>query len=99
MRSPSRSDARRVGLGDDQLVTPLNRDDSQQLGGLGTLPATHASAYRRRAAYHAESLPRRLGMSRAVVPAATVRGRAIRRMHAPLALTPGWVERTAIFVR
>ena len=42
----------RVGLEDGSPVRSHNRDDSQQLGGLGTLPATHAGAYRRRAAYH-----------------------------------------------
>jgi hypothetical protein len=60
--TPPRPDARRVGLDGDQLETSLigaayDRDDSQQLGGLGTLPATHTGAYRRRAAYHCESLP------------------------------------------
>jgi hypothetical protein len=62
VRSPSRPDARRIGLDGDQLVTGLidtarDRDDSQQLGGFGTLPTTHTGAYRRRAAYHVESLP------------------------------------------
>ena len=57
MCTPPQPDAHRVGLDEDQLVTELinttrDRDDSQQLGGLGTLPATHAGAYRRRAAYH-----------------------------------------------
>jgi hypothetical protein len=70
MCSPSRPDARRVRLGDDQIVPSRNRDDSQQLGGLSTLPATHTGAYRRRAAYHCESLPCCLGVSRAVVPSA-----------------------------
>ena len=57
MSSPPRPAARRVGLDGNQLVTGLiytvrDRDDSQQLGGLGTLPTTHTGAYRRRAAYH-----------------------------------------------
>src|SRR5262249_54812629 len=55
-----------------------NRNDSQQLGGFGALPATHTGAYRRRAAYHCESLPRCLGVSRAVVPPTTCRSRALR---------------------
>src|SRR6266704_1375374 len=66
--TPETRSARRVGLDDERLVLSHNRDGSQQLGGLGTLPATHAGAYRRRAAYHSESLPRRLGVSRALVP-------------------------------
>jgi hypothetical protein len=62
MRSPSRPDACRVGLDGDQFVTGLidttrDRDDSQQLGGFGPSPTTHTGAYRRRAAYHVESLP------------------------------------------
>src|SRR5256885_12476649 len=68
MCSPSRPDARRVGLGDEHSVTPLNRDDSQQLGGLGSLPATHPGAYPGRAADHPDSLPRTRWVSRAVVP-------------------------------
>jgi hypothetical protein len=62
MCAPARPATRRVRLDGDQFVTGLidaarNRDDSQQLGGLGTLPTTHTGAYRRRAAYHFESLP------------------------------------------
>jgi|SRR5579859_7579882 len=62
MCAPAWPGPRRVGLDGDQLVTGLihaarNRDDSQQLRGLGTLPTTHTGAYRRRAAYHFESLP------------------------------------------
>src|SRR2546430_9044648 len=82
MSSPPRPAARRVGLDGNQLVTGLiytvrDRDDSQQLGGLGTLPTTHTGAYRRRAAYHCESLPCCLRVGRAVVASATGRGRAL----------------------
>src|SRR5947209_9542008 len=57
MCAPPGPDARRVGLDGDQVLTgpgdpAHDRDDSQQLGGLGTLPTTHTGAYRRRAAYH-----------------------------------------------
>jgi hypothetical protein len=78
MRSPPQPDARRVGLDDDQITDDLittnhDRDDSQQLGGLGTFPATHTGAHRSRAAYHFESLPRRLDGSRAMVAPTTGR--------------------------
>src|SRR6266536_5608038 len=94
MRSPPGPGARRVRLGDDLSVTPLDRDDSQQLGGFGALPATHTGAYRRRAAYHCESLPRRLGVGRAVVPPTTCGsrgfgGRVVRPDVDPPAGQPG----------
>ena len=73
MRSPPQPDARRVRLDDDRLAISHDRDDSQQLGGFDTLPATHTGAHRRRAAYHVESLPRRLGVGRALVPCFTGR--------------------------
>jgi hypothetical protein len=73
MRSPPQPDARRIRLDDDRLAIAHDRDDSQQLGGLSTFPATHTGAYRSRAAYHYESLPRRLDGSRAMVASSTGR--------------------------
>src|SRR3989440_13062908 len=75
MRSPPQPCARRVRLDDDRLVLVHDRDDSQQLGGLGTFPATHTGAHRSRATYHYESLPRRLDGSRAMVAPSPARRR------------------------
>jgi hypothetical protein len=52
MDSPTRPSARRVGHKGENLTFALFRDDSQQLTGWRTLPATHTSAYRPRTPYH-----------------------------------------------
>src|SRR3989440_3366294 len=75
MRSPPQPDARRIGLDDDRIAIAYDRDDSQQLGGLDTFPATHTGAHRSRATYHYESLPGRLDGRRAMVAPAPARRR------------------------
>jgi hypothetical protein len=48
MSPATRPDACRIGLDDEHAVLGLDRNDSQQLGGRGLLPATHTGSYRLR---------------------------------------------------
>jgi hypothetical protein len=67
MGSATRPDARRIGFDDEHAVFGLDRNDSQQLGGRGTLPATDTGAdrlrcpvcraRRTRATYHEKVYP------------------------------------------
>jgi hypothetical protein len=50
--SPTRPSARRVGHKGENTTFALFRDDSQQLLGWRTRPATHTCAYRPRTSYH-----------------------------------------------
>jgi hypothetical protein len=52
MNSPTRPSARQVGHKGENTTLTHFRDDSQQLLGWRTYPATHTGALRRRTSYH-----------------------------------------------